>query len=393
MKLLGYIAFLFALLASIMLHEAGHFATAKAFGMKATRFFLGFGPTLWSFRRGETEYGVKALPAGGFVKILGMTRLEDLAPADEPRAFYRQPASRRAIVLAAGSTMHFLIAIVLVYITLISVGDIATPKALPVVQDVAKCATATGDCTAGAAASPAVAAGLQKGDRFVEINGQPVRSWTQLRDAVRNSPDKPVAVVVQRGGRQIPLTMTPARITDPDTHKQVGLLGVLPKTHVPSYSVFTAVPRTGVLLGTFVKQTFQVFGKLPHAVNQILENKPRDASGPASVIDVARLSGDIASAATGWGNRIGSFLLVVASLNLFVGIFNLLPLLPLDGGHLAILGYEESRSRLYRRIGRRDPGPVDLLKVLPVAYAVIALFVGLSLVLLYAGVFQPIRIQ
>ncbi len=188
MDALGWLIFLVALLVSVMLHETGHFVTAKRFGMKATRYFLGFGPTLWSFQRGETEYGIKAIPAGGFVKIEGMTSLDEVAPEDEPRSFRRAPAWQRLIVLAAGSFMHFVFAAVLIFVVALAIGvqhvgssNTAVLGTVSPYVPANENALLNGSSCAGEAKSPAAAAGLKVGDQVTSFDGVPVSSWTQLR--------------------------------------------------------------------------------------------------------------------------------------------------------------------------------------------------------------------
>src|SRR3954463_15250229 len=198
MVALGVIGFIVALLVSVNLHEGGHFLTARKFGMKASKFFVGFGPTVWSFHRGETEYGVKAIPAGGFVKIEGMTPLEEVAPGDESRAFWKFPVGQRAVVLAAGSFMHFVLAFVLVYAVVLAVG--IAEKDPPVVGTVTKCLTTdTKDTCASPSAKPAPAANVLKpGDRITAINGAPVDTWSDAVSSIRGSANKPVTLTIER---------------------------------------------------------------------------------------------------------------------------------------------------------------------------------------------------
>jgi membrane-associated protease RseP (regulator of RpoE activity) len=376
-----------------MLHEAGHFVTAKAFGMKASRFFVGFGPTLWSFKRGETEYGVKAIPAGGFVKIEGMTALEELAPEDEDRAFYKQPARQRVVVLCAGSFVHFLIAIFLVFGILAATGQDPIRTTGVSVAAVSKCLTTapSGVCKQGDPRAPAYGK-LKPGDVLVSINGQPAgQDGGHLTATLHRSALVPVHLIFLRDGQQHSITLTPGRVQVGKTSE--GRIGIAEQLNPAHVSVAGAIPRTFSLLGDFVKSTGTAIGGLPHEVAGIIEGKPRDANGAASVVDVARVSGQISASGASTGNIVASLLLLIAELNLFVGIFNLLPLLPLDGGHVAILGFEETRSRLARLFGRRDPGRVDIMKVLPLTYAVVAVFVALSAILLYAGIANPIRLQ
>ena len=390
---LGVIFFVVALLVSVMLHEAGHFLTARAFGMKASRFFVGFGPTLWSTHRGETEYGVKAIPAGGFVKIVGMTDLEEIEPGDEERAFYKQPAPQRLVVLAAGSIVHFILAVVLLFLVLATTGDILKADPTLTISEVTRCIpldpNANG-CTAGDPKAPAFGT-LQPGDRILAVDRTPVSSYDDMRARVSASPGRAVTLTLVRHGVTEDVTLTPVAVKiDGET---VGRIGVSPLFRQHPLSVAGAVPRTFTTLGEMTMQTGRALGDLPHQVSQILQGKPRPATGAASVVDIARVSGQIAQAKASFGERLANLVAIVAQLNFFVGVFNLLPLLPLDGGHVGILLFEQGRSRVYRLFGRRDPGRVDLMKIMPFTYAVVAVFIGLSLLLLYAGIVNPIRIQ
>jgi membrane-associated protease RseP (regulator of RpoE activity) len=394
----GVLVFIVGLLASVMAHEYGHFSTAKHYGMKATRFFLGFGPTLWSTRRGETEYGVKALPAGGFVKIVGMTPLEDVEPGDEDRVFYKQPPGRRAVVLAAGSFMHFLIAIVLAFGVLVWVGDLTrTPEYTSTIAGVSHCLPKdlNRDPVSGCRSTDPVAPAyhvLRVGDRIVAVNGRPTTSFDTVRNVLQDSPGQQVRLTVVRNGQERTVAVTPVPVRDGD--KTVGKIGIGTDTRYQPLSLAAAVPRTFGQIGLFMKGTVTGLSRLPGEVPKILSGEPRTAQDPGSVVDIARASGTIASAGeVSVAQRIAYFLLLLAGLNFFVGVFNLLPLLPLDGGHLAILGFEESRTRLFRRLGRPDPGRVDMMKVMPVTYAAFAILVGMSLLLLYAGFANPIQLQ
>ena len=230
MTSLGILAFIAALLVSVMLHEAGHFLTARHFGMKATQFFVGFGPTVWSRTKGETEYGIKAIPAGGFVKIIGMTPLEEVEPGDEDRAFFKQRAGRKLVVLSAGSTMHFLICLVLVLGTVAIYG---TPKEkAPALGAISACvaddpAAACG--TPGSVRGPAVAAGLESGDVVLSVEGSAITTAAQLTAAIRPRAGQPTDLVVRRDGKDLPLTVTPTPVTRPDPEgvtRTIGAIGV-----------------------------------------------------------------------------------------------------------------------------------------------------------------------
>ncbi|MDP9433084.1 MAG: site-2 protease family protein [Actinomycetota bacterium] len=389
---IGVVGFVLALLLSVMIHEAGHFATARAFGMKATEFFCGFGPKVFSFRRGETEYGLKAIPAGGYVKIVGMTSLEETDPADEDRLFYKQPAWQRAIVLAAGSVMHFVIGFLLLFAVLVGLGQ---SVATTTVATIAECVPATpaADCPAGAE-SPAKAAGLQPGDRVVSFQGQPVRSWERLVEQIRAMPAGPVELVVERDGRQrtlrpeIVLAERPS-LDDPGRTERVGQLGVSPELGRERDGVVEGLGNAADGFGTMISATFKGLAQIPEKMLEVF-SPDRGIDSPTSVVGIGRISGDVASAETDWQSKLSVFLLIMASLNVFVGIFNLLPLLPLDGGHLAVLIFEQARFGVYRLLGRPSPGRVNLMRLMPLAYVVIVLFVGLSLTLVAADIVNPI---
>jgi membrane-associated protease RseP (regulator of RpoE activity) len=395
---LGVLGFVVALLVSVMLHEAGHFLTARRFGMKATQFFFGFGPTLWSIRRGETEYGFKAIPAGGFVKIVGMTPLEEVEPGDESRVFYKQPAPQRAVVLAAGSFMHFVIAFVVLWLIFAVVGQ---SKVSTTIDTVSSCipATETATCSASDGASPAQTAGLQHGDRILAIDGKRITKWDDFSKALRAKPGGTVSITWLHDGRQVTkeVTLATARrasLDDPNKTETVGVLGVKPGTETVREGPLAAIGRSGDAFGQSVVLSFKGIGAIPAAVPKLLDTlvhgKPRDTNSLTSVVGVARVSGQALQGSEPLAEKITFFLGIVVALNIFVGLFNLLPLLPLDGGHLAILGFEQARSGIYRLLGRRDPGRVDLRKLLPVAYLVLALFVGLSLLLVLADIVNPI---
>jgi membrane-associated protease RseP (regulator of RpoE activity) len=390
--LLGILIFVLALLFSIMLHEAGHFFTAKKFGMKVTQFFVGFGQTLWSTRKGETEYGVKAIPAGGFVKIVGMTELEDVDPADEPRSFRRQPGWQRIIVLAAGSFMHFVLAFVLLFALAIGIGLAgASPSTAVGAIDTCVPSSLTAVCKASNPASPAKKAGVRAGDKIIAVAGVPVHNWTQMGKALRSQPaGKPVAITVQRGGKQVTLTARLAVV-----HGRHGsYLGVSPVVVFQRTGPLGAVTYAGGKFGQILAGSAGVVASLPKAVPDLFAKNR--GSGPGgqvtSVVGAADITGQVVASPIGWQARVAVVMLIVASLNIFVGAFNLLPLLPLDGGHLAIVIYERCRAWLARLRGRPDPGPVDFRRFIPVSVGVFALLVGFGLLLIMADLVNPVHI-
>jgi membrane-associated protease RseP (regulator of RpoE activity) len=394
---LGIVGAIVVLLLSIMLHEAGHFLTAKRYGMKATRFFLGFGPTIWSTHRGETEYGVKALPAGGFVKIVGMTPLEELEPGDEDRAFYKQPARQRAVVLSAGSAVHLVLAVLATYLVLVFAGDLSSDRAAVYVAKVPKCVAVEvdQDCQAGDPRSPSLGV-LRARDRILAVNGTAVHDDTVLRKALQAG--EPVQLRVQRDDSVLDLTTTPVAVQQKIDGKlqTVAKIGVYLSSNPdpPSVGPLAAVPQTFTTMGEFLTQTVKGLGRIPATLGDVLSGKQRDVNDVGTVVQATRFSGQITGAPDlPLSVKVGTFFLLMAGLNFFIGVFNMLPLLPLDGGHVAILAFEKARSRIARAMRRPDPGRVDLLKVMPVTYAVFVALVGMSLILLYADIFRPINLD
>jgi membrane-associated protease RseP (regulator of RpoE activity) len=389
--LLGVAIFVVALLGSIMLHEAGHFATAKMFGMKATQFFVGFGRTVWSRQRGETEYGVKAIPAGGFVKIVGMTDLEDVDPADEPRSFRKQPGWQRIIVLAAGSFMHFALAFVLLAIVAGGIGLEATGTGTAV-GTVESCVPAnlTSGCVKGDPASPASKAGVRVGDKIVSIAGIRVNTWAQMGKAIRaQHPGRVVPVVVARHGHLVTLHAALASLTGHGSY-----LGVSPPMLFQRAGPIGAASYAGHEFWQMLSGSAGVVASLPKAIPDLFaKNRGSTAGGQVtSVVGAGDVTGQVLEARIGWQPKVDLVLLIIASLNIFVGAFNLLPLLPLDGGHLAVVIYERARAWLARLLGRPDPGPVDYRRLVPVSVGVFALLVGIGLLLIMADLVNPVHI-
>ncbi|MDL4771587.1 M50 family metallopeptidase [Actinomadura xylanilytica] len=398
--LFGAVAFVVALLASVMLHEGGHLLTAKRFGMKATQYFVGFGPTLWSRRRGETEYGVKAIPLGGFVKIVGYTPLEEIDEADRPRAFYRQPAGRRAIVIGAGVAANFAFAFVLLMVMAMAVGVRVPGSASTTVDQVSACVPATLQdvCERGRPPSPAKEAGLRAGDRVVSFGGTRVRTWAELRAAIAAAPPgRPVQVVVERpsgpGGAAGPVTLTvrPARVAGET------FLGMSAKVTGQGYERVgplnaTVFAARGV--GTAVAGIGRALAGLPAAIPRLFS--PDRGSTPGgqvgSVVGATDVSGQIFSSHSSGRDKIALFLSLVVSVNIFLGALNVVPLLPLDGGHLAVVAYERARAQIARLRGRPDPGTVDMTRLLPITYLAVLVLVGFGVLLILADLVNPLRL-
>jgi membrane-associated protease RseP (regulator of RpoE activity) len=396
--LFGVLIFVVALLTSVMLHELGHFVTAKKFGMRVTQFFVGFGKTLWSTFRGETEYGVKVLPLGGFVKITGMTSAEDVDLAHEPRSFRNQPGWQRIIVLAAGSFMHFVLALFLLFVLAIGIGQANSNT--NVVSSIARCvpASVTALNSANPCAghnlgkSPAQNAGLRPGDKIISVNGKPVGSWTQLHTVLETQQAKvSVPLVVERNGHDLHRTIQLAAIPK----RPVPYLGVTPAVEYQRSGFFGAWGYAGDQFASTLTSSGSAIAKLPSAIPSLFaKDRSSTAAGQvSSVVGVAAVTGDVVQAVLPWQAKVTVVLFLIASLNIFVGAFNLLPLLPLDGGHLAVVIFERIRAWFNRLRGRPDPGLVDIQRLVPVSLLVFALLVGLGTLLIAADIFNPVHLQ
>ncbi len=396
MDLIGWVIFIVALLFSVMLHETGHFVTAKKFGMKVTRYFVGFGPTLWSTWRGETEYGIKALPLGGFVKIIGMHSLDDVAdPADEPRSFRRHPAWQRIIVLCAGSFMHFVLAFLLIFSLALGIGienDNTTQ-----LGTVSTCVAASttqlnnGTCTPSDKPSPAKLAGLRTGDEVKAFNGTPVSNWTQLGSAIRRArPGSPVTITVLRHGQTLTLHATLATVSG----RSGGYLGIAPTVVFAPAGPVRAAQYAGSAFGQVLAGSAKAVAALPGALPKLFsKDRGSTAAGQvSSVVGAAEATGTAVAANVGWRFKVSFVLLLIASLNIFVGAFNMLPLLPLDGGHVAVVVWERIRAWFARLRKRPDPGLVDMAKLLPVSFSIFMILVFFGVALILADIVNPVNI-
>ncbi len=380
---LGYLLLFIAILVVIvMLHELGHFATAKWAGMKVTEYFVGFGPRLWSVRRGETEYGVKAIPAGGYVRITGFTSTEDVPAEDEPRAYRNQPFHKRIIVASAGSAMHFLIAIVLALIVVLTFGTAGNNVTVAGVEK-----------WPGVAQTPAAAAGLRTGDVIVSIDGKPFNNPNAMSDVVKHSTGKPLVLGVKRDGRLIHLTVTPRSgkgvVVEGQHLADRGYLGVNITPASQSVSAPGAVPAAFTTLWqvtdqevTGIAQTFSPSGLSSvlhqdtnsNAAQKVAEN-PGSAPRPVSIVGIANLGSQAEE------EGLYSVLVLLIAINVVFGLLNMLPMIPLDGGHVAIAVYEWVRTR------RGEPYyRADITKLFPVAF----LFIAFLSVFVVSGIFLDI---
>jgi len=395
MAIIGILAFAVALLVSVMIHEAGHYLTAKKFGMKVTEFFVGFGKKIWSVTKGETEFGLKAIPAGGYCKIVGMTPREQLSEADSDRAFIKASVPQRLIVLGAGSFLHFVIGFVLLIVLFASVGITSLTNQ---VERVSECIPQTANevCSAKSVPSPAKNAGIIAGDKIVKVNGISYQEWSEVVEVIRSSAGRQLDITIDRNGSLINVLVTPAsRELD---GKVIGVLGVVNQVGTITYGPLTAIAKGGSftidILQNSVTALISLPGKIPDLVNQTFGNQERDPEGLVGVVGVARVSGETAETkALTTREKIATFILIIASLNIFVGMFNLLPLLPLDGGHMAVAIADGVRNTRAKAKGLAKPAPFDVERLTPITMVVFVLMASLSLLLLTADILNPIRLN
>jgi len=378
MEILGILAFAVALLLSVMIHEFGHYLTAKRFGMKVTEFFLGFGTRLWSFTKGETEFGIKAIPAGGYCRIEGMTPRDEMPAGEENRAFFTASSGKKLIVLGAGSFAHFLIGFILIFAIFAGVGVNA------LLSDIAKVSPN----------SAAEAAGFQKGDTILKVNGKKVGDWFVDSRAIAQSDGKEMTFVVERAGQEITILATPRY----DNAAKRYLLGIVTTIGTKRESFIPAITEsaraTAFLMRESVKSLFTLPTKVPQLIRQTFGDEKRDPNGLVGVVGAARVSGEaVSSNKLNNTERLGTFLLLVASLNIFVGLFNLLPILPLDGGHMAVAIADEIRAFFARLRGRPRPAGIDVNVLTPITIGVFAVLAVLTVVLLIADIFNPISLN
>lgn len=380
MQIIGILAFVVALLFSVMVHEFGHYLTARHYGMKVSEFFLGFGKRLWSIQRGETEFGIKAIPAGGYCRIEGMAPNDQMPEREENRAFYKASSGKKLIVLGAGSFLHFVLGYLLLFTLFAGVG---TNQVLPII----------GEVVSGSAAQ---AQGIQAGDEVVAINGIKVTKWYKDVEAIRNSQGKELTLGLIRDGEKITVTATP-RLTEVDGTKRY-VLGIVNTVGLKRSGIIESASNSFTVTKSFLTESVKSLVKLPSKIpalwGQTVRGEERDANGLVGVVGVARVSGQAVGNSESTGSeRLAIFLLIIASLNIFVGIFNLLPILPLDGGHMAVAIADEIRA-LYARIrGRARPAPIDVTVLTPITMVVFVILACLTLLLLVADVINPVTLN
>lgn len=444
---LAVIGFILAILVSIGLHELGHMIPAKAFGGKVTQYFIGFGPTVWSKQIGETEYGLKAIPLGGYVKIVGMLppgadqlgeRTDDgalkirksntgmftqlisdarsaewelIRPEDEPRLFYKMSWWKKVIVMAGGPTVNIAIAFFVLWgvFGIYGVHENVVDKGHPVVSSLQECLLTWDDqgreCRASDKPTPAADAGLKPGDELISFNGTELTSWAVAQELIRDNMDGDATIVIERDGERVTLhtqTVVQERVkhvddtsADPETAK-VGFFGMSPESHVvttkegPVY----AVKEMGVMAENAVHSLLRLPVKVWHVALAIVGVEERSADSPVSIVGGGRIAGEIAAhEGLDVGEKVASFAFLVGGFNLFIGIFNFVPLLPLDGGHIATALWEGVRRAFAKVFRRPDPGHADPAKLLPVAYVVASALLVMGVVLIVADLVVPLHLQ
>jgi membrane-associated protease RseP (regulator of RpoE activity) len=433
--ILGVVIIVVGLAVSIGLHEIGHLVPAKLFGVKVTQYMIGFGPTIWSKRKGETEYGVKAIPLGGYIAMIGMfppakgeqaveqstsffrglvqdardSSTESVTAGDEHRAFYRLPAWKRIIIMFGGPFMNLVLAIVLFAVLLMGFGVTQPSTTIGSVSECALPATSERQtCEPGDPAAPGAAAGFEPGDRIVSVDGQAIATWNESTAIIRDHPDETIDVVVVRDGDELTLTVTPllseryatdARgvvVTDaagdPVT-VQAGFVGIGPANETVQQPVTAVLPAVGENVAGVAGIILNLPQRMVDVANAAFGPEERDPNGPISVVGVGRVAGEIASLdEVPIASKAAGLVGILASLNIALFVFNLIPLLPLDGGHIAGALWESIRRGFAKLRRRPDPGPVDLAKLMPLTFAVVIVLGGMSALLIYADIVKPVSL-
>ena len=426
--IVGVLVLVVGLALSIALHEIGHLAPAKKFGVHVGQYMIGFGPTLWSRRRGETEYGVKAIPLGGYISMSGMyppspteaqrggragggffaTMVQDARAANaetmtdvaEDRLFYRLPVYKRIIIMLGGPLMNLLLAFVLFTIMLSGIGvQTATTTIAGVSECLVSGASAQSECTADDPAAPAAAAGIRPGDVLVSVDGVAVETFAEASQIIQDSPGETLPVVIERDGETRTLQVTPVlterEIVDADgqvTTAEVGMVGMTARSEYVPQPIWAGAEMTV----DSVQRVAGVIVQLPVRVYDtavtLFTGGERDPDGPLSVVGAGRIAGEVAAIDAPVLNRVSGLLGLLASLNLALFVFNLIPLLPLDGGHVAVALWDGLKRLVAKVFRRPPPRPVDTARLVPATFAVVVLMIGMGGILILADVFNPIAL-
>ena len=376
-----------SLVAMLFLHELAHYLVAKRAGMKVTEFFIGFGPKIWSFRKGETEYGIKGIPAGAYVRVIGMNNLDPVEIQDEKRTYRNAKFHQRFFLASAGSIMHFLIALILLYAVLVGNG-IKVDDSEWSVKEVLK-------------NGPAEQMGVEEGDKIISVNQNPVGSWPEFVSLIAGSPNEFISLEILRDGTAYSLKGQLGQLDNSRENQTegTGFIGIarskFPNTRV---NPANAIIETGQEFGYLTKETNFGIGKffspagLGDFFSDVFEiNAPSSEDGLSSSIGNEEGRVVLVVGATRIGTQLTEtggpgLLLFLATINVFVGFFNLIPLLPLDGGHIAVAIYERIRSRKGRRYY------ADASKLLPLTYAVVFILIVIGVSAIYLDIADPISL-
>ena len=422
MEIVGILFLIFIIMLSIGLHEIGHMVPAKKFGVKVTQYMIGFGPTIFSRKSGETEYGLKAIPLGGYVRMIGMIppskdgqeakglfadvvnsarkqSMEEINPGDENKVFYKLSVPKKLAVMIGGPFMNLILAFIFFSISFTAIGiPVATNQIKQVVTCLPKDVDVLGDCLVGTTPSPALAAGLKENDQIIEFDGVKITNWEELALAIQKSKPGNIPIKVLRNKEPVTLSANIILAERPNTNSERNenkvspYLGISPAIMMDRQSIVSVF----VILKDISVGTFQVIMNFPNRVAQLFSSaflgQERDPEGLVGIVGVTRVGGEIAAADIPGLWRFATLLNLAGGLNMALFLFNLLPLLPLDGGHVAGAIYEGIRRQFAKLRGKVDPGPADTSKMLPVAYSVAILLIGLSMLLLYVDIVNPIRL-
>lgn len=420
----GGLIFFAGVIASVALHELGHMLPAKLFNVRVTQFMVGVGKTLWSRRRGETEYGVKMLPFAGYVRMVGMfppakdgrvrrsstgpfqqlveearqASHEDVPPEEEHRLFYRQKPWKKIIVMLGGPAMNIFLSVILFAVVLMGFGQYVLK---PVVADVSDCVIAASEnrteCASGDPVAPANAAGFEVGDEIVAFNGRPIDGWQDLQGKIRDAGAGKVSIDVIRDGQRItlePNLMAAERpsLEDPDETVEVGFLGIGPLQERERQGP----AGVATYMGELTSLTGQAMLRIPERMVGVVQaafGAERQQDSPMSIVGASRVAGEIATLDAPVSDRIATFIQWLAAVNLFIALFNLIPLLPLDGGHVLGALWEWLRRGLAKLFGRPDPGYVDVARAMPIAYGAASVIIVMGVILLYVDIVNPVRLM
>lgn len=425
----GILFMLFGIAISIAWHELGHLLPAKKFGARVPKYMVGFGPTLWSRKKGETEYGIKAIPLGGYISISGMfppgkerkreswfakwvadardqQRAAD-GEFDESRSFYLLSIPKRIIIMLGGPVMNLILGFVLIMGSLIGIGTMQNSTKLAAINDCVPTDPTATECVTTDPQSPAKLAGILAGDRIIELNGQKISDWSQVDAILKASANQTLEVKLDRAGQILTTEVSPIVVQRPVVDASTGsylvdssgnlitqpkvMIGVQLGQEMKPVAIGDAFSYTGRVLGA----TFELVGQLPAKLVEVagsLSGAQRSVDTPVSLIGVGQIAGEVASSDSSFAAKVSSQLLMLGSLNFALFVFNLIPILPLDGGHVLSAAYEAVKRAAFKLFRKRDPGPADTARMIPFTMVMWFVLVGMSILIFAADLINPIKL-